>query len=176
MRCDNCGIDCTGSYHMFASTTATGSMTKKVLCTKCATRVSLDMRSGLGYDMSDLGVLSNAFGLGPVLLDTRNEKCPVCGYTYKRIRDTGFLGCESCYQVFRAPLMSSIRDVQLATRHVGKSPGDEPRSEEDAVDTSVNTSVMEVRRLTKELECAVKEERYEDASRIQRRLKELGVK
>ena len=159
---------------MFASTTATGSMTKKILCTKCATRASLDMRGAFGYDASDFRVLSKAFGAGPVLLDTRNEKCPVCNFTYNRIRETGFLGCESCYQVFRAPLMSGIRDMQLATRHVGKSPGEATIEYDSADSVDANKRALEIRRLSQELNKAVTEERYEDASMIQKRLRELG--
>jgi len=70
--------------------------------------------------------------------------------------------------------MSGIRDMQLATRHVGKSPGEAIVEDDSADSVDANKRALEIRRLSQELNKAVTEERYEDASMIQKRLRELG--
>lgn len=45
------------------------------------------------------------------------KKCPRCGYTFKRFRDTFLLGCEVCYSVFAEELMRVLNECQGCDRH-----------------------------------------------------------
>lgn len=101
---------------------------------------------------------------GPTLLNVRDERCQSCGISFKKFKETGYLGCEACYTVFRTALMPMINNIQLAVKHTGKVPYAEvmPEPKDDYQD------------LAEQLKIAIAEERYEDAGKIQRRMRELN--
>ena len=166
MRCDKCGADCTNNYHAYSAGSA-----RMIFCGSCAAAAGLDIRGGLGaFGLSDMQSLFKAFAAGPVLLNVRDEKCPACGVTFKKFRDTGYLGCDSCYQVFRAALMPVINDIQLAAKHIGKSPNGAVQSQQT---TAVDTAAARYQNLAQALQQAIADERYEDAGVIQRKMKEM---
>jgi len=139
---------------MFTTLAGNGAQ-KAVFCERCA--VASGLFEALG------GSLLSAFA-GPTLLNVRDEKCQSCGITFKKFKDTGYLGCETCYTVFRTALMPIINNAQLAVKHTGKVPYTE---------RTVSPHADEYHVLEEQLKNAIAEERYEDAGKIQCRMREL---
>ena len=46
--------------------------------------------------------------------------CPKCFCTLQEFLETGFLGCENCYRVFKEQIDEYIKDCQPANIHTGK--------------------------------------------------------
>ena len=127
------------------------------------------MASGL-FEVIGANSILSAFA-GPTLLNVRDEKCQSCGINFKRFKDTGYLGCEMCYTVFRQALMPIINDVQLATKHTGKTPYADTNANQRT--QTIASKTKEYNILAKQLEIAIAQEDYEEAGRIQKRMREL---
>lgn len=93
------------------------------------------------------------------------KSCPSCGLTFSQFRQGGTLGCPHCYQAFQDHLAPLIERAQNGgTHHVGKAP------------TRVAPSTsrqLQIQRLSKELDDAVRAEHYERAAKLRDRLKNL---
>lgn len=97
----------------------------------------------------------------------REEKvCPVCGTTYGDYQRTGLLGCASCYDVFKDELLPSIERIQGKVKHVGKV-----GSNND--DLGLH---RRLKTLQEELEAALREKRYAEAGRLNKRIDEISKK
>lgn len=95
----------------------------------------------------------------------KDKFCPKCGMTAEEYRRTGLWGCAECYRVFREEICASLRKLQGKVRHTGKAP---------AQSTEKNYArLLRRRRLKEELETAIREERYDDAERLQEELRAL---
>lgn len=90
--------------------------------------------------------------------------CPVCGTTYADYERSGLLGCASCYDVFKEELLPAIKAIQGKVEHVGK------------VETN-NDDLGLHRRLKSlqvQLEAALREKRYVDAGKLNKRIYEIN--
>lgn len=85
-------------------------------------------------------------------------ECPDCGMTFREFHVKGQLGCPNDYQAFRKVLEPLIeRAHEGATHHAGKVP---PTASEKA------RKDAGLRRLRRELEEAIQQEKYELAARV----------
>ena len=89
--------------------------------------------------------------------------CPVCGTTYNDYERTGLVGCASCYDVFKDELLADIKRIQGKVRHVGKVG---TNKDEFGLHRRLKT-------LQEEQELALREKRYSDAGRLNKRIKEI---
>lgn len=104
---------------------------------------------------------------GLVRKGKRGGTCPECGLTILEFRQSGVLGCPSCYDAFQPDLATLIERAQAgATHHVGSVP---PRA------TGSADRAMRRKRLMQELAAAVAAEQYERAARLRDRLHELDA-
>ncbi|MEE8424311.1 MAG: UvrB/UvrC motif-containing protein [Elusimicrobiota bacterium] len=130
------------------------------VCLKCARALeSAELSTG-----SPIFDLLSALG-GADAARRRTPRCAACGTAYSEFKKTGFLGCPECYREFAEPLKEVLKRIHGAVRHRGKIPacaGAELKSQRAG-------------RLQKELDRAVREERYENAAEIRNRMKELGA-
>jgi protein arginine kinase activator len=90
-------------------------------------------------------------------------ECPYCGLTYAQVRQTGRLGCEQCYDVFREQLLPLLRQFHQADEHRGRSGMTPDKATESA----------EIRELREKIQRAVAEENYELAAGLRDALKRL---
>ena len=93
--------------------------------------------------------------------------CPACGTTLSQFNQTGYLGCEKCYEEFKPEIEVMLKRVQVSSSHVGKV----PKGSRD-----LSSGMREYERLSLELKKAVGEERYEDAAKIKLKIKKLMEK
>ena len=94
----------------------------------------------------------------------RRKTCPVCGTTYDDYEQTGLLGCASCYDVFKEELLPAINAIHGKVEHVGK--------------VGTNNDELGLHRrlkaLQEQLEAALREKRYVDAGRLNKRIYEIN--
>jgi len=147
MFCENCKINqATG----FIEETK-GNIKRRInLCSRC-----LDYK-----EQTILG--SNMFAQFLPISKT-NYACSRCGTSLNTILNTLFVGCQECYNELGNELNPIIKNLQNAVTHAGTRPGEVNLREE-------------LKQLKAQLALAVKEERFEDAAILKRRISEREAK
>ena len=92
------------------------------------------------------------------------KTCEGCGTTVDQFRRKGRLGCGQCYHTFAQELEEVLERIHGAHRHVGRTPG---------VDPKALAARMRRENLERDLEEAVAKEAYERAAGIRDELKRL---
>ena len=132
------------------------------VCDECARTAAAPVASaegeGAARDVSDL-LFSIGFPV-PASKKARGKICPGCGLTRGELRERRRFGCPRCYEAFEADARTFLSEQIPAG----------PRSREAPADALVE---REVARLKASLSKAVKEDRYEEASKIAERLRQL---
>ena len=97
-------------------------------------------------------------------LEAGKAACPRCGLTLAEFRESGLLGCDSCYQAFAAVLQPMLAKLHGADQHFGKTPGGVPRP--DGADNRRQAIAQRLRE-------AVAGEEFELAAKLRDQLKQL---
>ncbi|MDE6373971.1 MAG: hypothetical protein K2L72_05670 [Clostridia bacterium] len=84
------------------------------LCAMCAD----EMFGGFEHEVQN-AVMNGLFG-NP---EQEEKSCPACGLSFSEYKNSGLLGCPSCYDVFNEELLPYIRSIHGETVHVGKGGG-----------------------------------------------------
>ena len=104
-------------------------------------------------------MLSSLFagGFGLASPESMMDKvCPACGYHFSQFRSNGLLGCDQCYDSFKAELRPVIRRIQGSVIDKPETPAEAAKvSPEDKLKT-----------LKEELNKAVAAEEYERAAQL----------
>ena len=116
------------------------------------------------YDIfSEFEDFFNSFDVFPAYREVKS--CPNCGHTYQSFQKSGRFGCGKCYETFREPVKSSLRQIHQNSKHTGKVP-------------SSSAHELKLRKRYEELKLAlseaVKTEDYETAAKLHKELKALG--
>lgn len=157
MKCQQCEKPAT--FHI---TELTGSAPQELhFCEGCAKTYLLQSDGGDSGDSSEIvKALGGQVKLGKAaeeLAKLDQRACPKCGMTFYEFRNQGRLGCPHDYSFFERELVPLIMNIHGEAKHVGKR----PRGETPDID-----SQTELIRLRKELDDAVKKEKYERASQL----------
>ena len=126
-------------------------------------QIVISERKIIMYDIFGLDDFFNSFDVFPTYREV--QKCPGCGQSYQNFRNTGKLGCAKCYDTFRTPVASTLKQIHQNVRHTGKIPAG---------------SALELKKkrqyedLKQQLKKAVTEENYELAAQLHKQLKALG--
>ena len=180
MMCQNCGKN----EVTFKYTQVINGVKKEMnLCDKCARELGLkDMNFSMPINFSSF--LSDFFNdyndsLLPSFMGTQTLGCKSCGTTFDNFVNSGEFGCSSCYDLFEDRITPILRNLQGATRHAGRgyraikpSTGDEKTSAKK----TVKKEESQIEKLQKDLQKAIKDERYEDAAKIRDEIKKLENK
>ena len=132
------------------------------VCDECARTAAAPVASaegeGAARDVSDL-LFSIGFPV-PASKKAQGRICPGCGLTRGELREKRRFGCPRCYETFEADVRTFLSEQVPAG----------PRSREAPAQA---LEEREVARLKASLSKAVEEDRYEEASKIAARLREL---
>ena len=136
------------------------------LCAKCAAEKGIQTPAmtadtPLGGLLAALGGAATA-AAAPVPEAT----CGTCGATLRDFRETGRVGCASCYDAFGEPLRELVRRLHGSAHHTGKPyrpPGVQP--------TDTAEPVPE---LKERLRQAIEREQFELAAQLRDKLKGQG--
>jgi protein arginine kinase activator len=134
------------------------------LCQSCAEAQHLVHKQELNLP----AILQSLIGhhLGPQTDELARLVCPACGIRHMEFRAQGRLGCPHDYTVFRTGLLTLLRRIHRAERHVGKQPR---RREPGPV---WRPELLDLRR---RLWHAVQAEDYEEAAHLRDLLREKGA-
>ncbi len=178
MLCQNCGKN---EANIRYTQIINGVKKEIALCSSCAKKLGMEnLEMPISFN-SFLGDFFNDYAETEFLpmLQTNELKCKTCGMTYNDFIDTGMFGCSDCYDVFSSPIDSLLKNLHGTAKHIGRGPNGkaekikvEENKKEDSNKQDQNENKKE--RLEKELEKAIKEERYEDAAKIRDEIKEMN--
>ena len=171
MLCQNCGKN---EANVRYTQIINGKKTEIALCSNCDKKAGID-----GFEMPEfpinfhsiLGDFFNDYAENTLLPSFKSQtvECKTCGTTYDDFIETGMFGCSDCYDTFRAPIDSLLKNLHGTANHIGR--GSNSKTKGIKIESN-NKSVKDKKTdLQKELEKAIKEERYEDAAKIRDELK-----
>ena len=178
MMCQNCGKN----EVTFKYTQVINGVKKEMnLCDKCARELGLkDINFSMPINFSSF--LSDFFNdysdsFLPSFMGTQTLGCKSCGTTFDNFVNSGEFGCSSCYDLFEERITPILRNLQGATRHVGRGyrtikPSAGAEGSAHAKKT-VKKEESQIEKLQKDLQKAIKDERYEDATKIRDDIKKL---
>lgn len=134
------------------------------LCPECAQ----EMKITFGTPQFPVQNLTNLLGFltqqDKIDKYSSEKNCPNCGTTYRKISESGYLGCSECYHHFASQLEPVLRKIHGSNRHKGKIP--KRMGDSYAIK-------REIEELKKTLRMHVENERYEEAASIRDKIKEL---
>lgn len=126
MRCDSCGND-----DAVVQLTTVKDKESRVLhlCSGCAAEQGVEVAAAL--PSAPLADFLAQMGKGVGEAGAAQGRCPGCGLTPAQLKQTGRLGCSTCYSHFEPHLRGLLRRLHGGTQHLGKSvlPPD-PREED----------------------------------------------
>lgn len=91
-------------------------------------------------------------------------KCEFCGNTFKNFKNTGKMGCQNCYTIFKDELTPFLKNIQLSNEHIGKFPTKLDRNFRIKKEVSI---------LREKLNNAVKNEEYELAAKLRDEIRDI---
>jgi len=142
---------------------ADGVRTEMHLCEQCAQEQGVGVKSYIPLNE----LLSNLLAAGPkdegpAGPDENQLTCPRCGFTLEKFNEKAVLGCPYDYEVFEKELLPLIKKAHDgATTHCGKAPARMPKDSKQQ---------MEIDRLNRQLDEAVRKEDYELAAKLRDKL------
>lgn len=132
------------------------------LCEDCAKEKGVN--DPTGFSLADLLLGLGGSPESPASADSTELSCPRCGFTLADHKKTGRLGCSDCYTTFAAGLGGMLKSMHKGVRHIGKAPTALRRTRE--VSDRLAT-------LNREMEKAIKEEKFEIAAKLRDEIKLL---
>lgn len=165
MLCDKCHKREAKVYY---TEIINGEKKEQYLCEECAakfTSFQIDKTSsdnGLGGLLSS--ILSNYYGektKSPASQEA-SMVCKSCGITYQEVLEAGKLGCADCYKSFGEMIERTLRQIQGADTHIGKSPA-----------AFGNEEKKEMEKLSLQLQQAIEREEFEEAARLRDEIRAL---
>ncbi len=185
MLCQNCGKN---EANVRYTQVINGVRKELNLCSECARKLGVD-RIDIPMDFTSfLGDFFNDYAESSLLpsFSIDNVKCKTCGMTYNDFIDTGMFGCSDCYDTFSGPIDSLLKNLHGTARHIGRGVknvddllGKNTKSKtsnktENISKSSDDKNAQKLEDLQKQLDKAIKEERYEDAAKIRDKIKEMN--
>ena len=161
MLCEICGQR-EATFHF--KEVINGQVRELHLCEVCAREKGLLEESFFMPDFSLSNLMTGLSSLEVPFLKEKVERCPNCSLTYEEIRKKGKIGCSSCYHTFREYLIPLLERIHGKSYHSGKVPTRKEMGDEKS---------KQIYRLRRELDKAIKEERYEEAAKIRDEIRKL---
>jgi protein arginine kinase activator len=171
VTCEGCGEE-PASVHLLR--VVDGQVTHTHLCPSCAEGIA-EETEGMALVLAvpsvlrqmGRGVASEEAAAPAQCAETKEHFCDVCGTTLTDLKESGLVGCSSCYKVFADYLETLLAGGSEPVEHLGKMPRRGPETD------NLRHEILRLQRMLRELvEC----ERFEEAAGVRDRLTELGVR
>lgn len=163
MSCDKCGKP--SVYH--SKLIVNGVTQTTNLCRDCAIKEGVFTAEPVSIFDDMLSVFSDFLPFEKVA----DIKCPVCKTTLREYKNTNRLGCPNCYETFRDEINEVLKKITPNIRH--KEISNTNINEEKPEKKQRESKQEKISRLKQELALAVKEERYEDAGKLKKKITAL---
>jgi protein arginine kinase activator len=162
MQCQCCKNN-TATIHLTEITD--GQRIEMHLCELCAQKQGLTVKTQIPLNELLSTLLSAQAQPESASAEAEKRVCPHCGITLREFRKKSLLGCPADYDVFEEyirPLIQSSHEG--GTAHCGKIPSRTPSQ------TKKQTELLALRR---ELQAAVREEKYEAAAKLRDKISKM---
>jgi protein arginine kinase activator len=184
MKCEQCDSEAT----VHELRVVNGKRAERHLCEKCARGQGIAIQTGLSVPEIIEKMLEQQTSAKTAekpeapRKTTQAATCPECGTTYTEFRQSGLLGCPTCYGSFEGQLGPLLeRAHQGGTHHAGKLPkralagtkAPEPGKKAQSVLGGPEQRAGRMAALRKQLEEAIRSEQYERAATIRDELRKL---
>lgn len=187
MLCQNCGRNEVN----FKYTQVINGVKKEIaLCDKCAKELGIE---GLDFNMpisfssffTDFFIESES--LLPSMLKTNLLECKRCGTTFDNFVNDGQFGCSNCYITFSDRILPILKNLHGSSNHIGRSYKESideleynkkqfensQKNKEKKTEKKLDEKEIRLKKLQKDLQKAIKEERYEDAAKIRDEINDM---
>lgn len=178
MKCQNCGNN---EANIKYTEIINGQKKQYILCEECAEKLGINekMNFNMKVDLGNFfGGFFDDYNSKPNLLNSfsnvKTLKCEKCGMTYDDFINSGKFGCENCYTVFSKRLDGVLKNIQGDSIHTGRKGKKSKKTFEENEEITDKKNEPKIEKLRKDLNLAIKEERYEDAAKIRDKMKEMG--
>ena len=176
MLCSNCGKN---EANVRYTRIINGEKTEFALCEECAKKVGLD-DIDFSMPINFTNFLSDFFeddAILPSFAKVGLEKCPKCSLTYNEFVNNGKFGCGECYNAFSDRLDAILKNLHGSYKHTGRAPKNIVKEidiqKQETQTKKVDEKQEKIGKLNKDLQKAIKEERYEDAAKIRDEIKKI---
>lgn len=153
MKCEKCKIN-EACYH--STLIVNGREQSTHLCNDCAKKEGV-LDSNKNFFKDFFNEFNDVFNR-----EFDDFFCPSCNIGFNQFRSKGFLGCPDCFDVFKSDLENfiNLNNEDKITFNTPKKCKEE----------------IELEKLQEKLNKAIKDERYEDATDINKKIKEIKNK
>ena len=165
MKCQKDDCDQPATFHI--TELLDGKPIEYHLCEDCAKHYLTQTPAEESEVPSLAGALAQQLAVGQTaeeLARLDQKVCPVCGISFYEFRNQGRLGCPHDYVCFRKELDPLLLNIHGDSKHIGKVPKSGIENSEQL------TELIKLRRDMKE---AVSGEKYEMASELRDRIREI---
>lgn len=163
MLCSKCNKN-EANFHYQSITN--GKVSKFHLCSECAKEMGFLKEKEIFPKVPN--IFADFLSLEPMFTPLKSEMvCPSCNESFDKIKKSGFLGCEKCYEHFSSLVENILSKIQPSTTHKGKLSGEEGKRIEKE---------NELKNLKEELKRAVIDENYEKACILRDKIKDMEKK
>lgn len=141
-----------------------GKVSEFFLCDVCANHNST-IHFGAPLNINDflLGFM-NVHNKGKTNNNVQTMMCDICGLTFEKFKESGKLGCQTCYEKFEDKLDPIIKRIHGNSKYQGKIPS------KLYAYIQKNNEIDELRVMLKD---SIRREEYEKAAEIRDKIKEL---
>ena len=196
MLCQNCGKN---EVNFRYTQVINGVKKEMALCDKCARELgleSIDFSMPIDFSSFFTDFFHDTEGFLPTFTKTNLLECNKCGMTFDDFAQTGEFGCGNCYITFADRISPVLKNLHGSSKHIGrgyknsideikynKKQFEESKNKKDSKKENVDTSKKgksevkensEIEKLKKDLQKAIKEERYEDAAKIRDQIAKMS--
>ena len=164
MRCDNCG---NADAVIQLTKVKDNEMRVLHLCEACAADEGVEAAAPPASNTVQLADFLAQIGKSMGEEAVAAGKCPACGLTPAQLKQTGRLGCATCYTHFEQHLRGLLRRLHGGTQHVGKGlmpPNSEELDRKARVDS-----------LRRSLQRAVDSEDFEHAAALRDEIRRMEI-
>ncbi len=160
MQCDKCGKP--SVYH--STLIVNGVSQTRNLCRDCAIKEGV-----FATETSLFDDMFSAFADFLPFEKVADISCPVCKTTLRSFKSTNLLGCPNCYDAFRDEISAVVKRIApFETHKENPRKLDKKRPEKTTI-----TKAEKIANLRAEMAKAVKDERYEDAGKLKKKIQKL---
>lgn len=160
MLCDKCKTN-NACYH--STLVVNGESKSTHLCEQCAIKEGV-FNKHYNSIFDEFRSLTNFLGFD----DFEDKVCPNCSWSLSQFKNSGMLGCGTCYDVFEEEVEDIIKRIQP----YGENKLDNIEFNVEQKKKSLSKQ-DKLEKLKADLQKAIKEERYEDAGAINKEVKKL---
>lgn len=170
MKCEKCK---TRQASVFYREIINGNERSMALCEECAKGEQLN--ESAFFSAPDPLFLS-LMGINPIQkthgVQTVEQRCDLCGMSFREFAKTGKAGCPRCYRTFRQKLSHSLAELHGGKKHVGKKPKSAVTSSQDKPDGVKS----ELEDLKAKLKSSIEAENFEEAASLRDKIRALEGK